>query len=61
MTNHEKQRKFALDVMHDLQQAYDDALVCFYAHESERQANHKHENLLERLQTITEKLEDYKR
>lgn len=56
---HEQQRKFALDVMHDLQSAYDDALVCFHAYGNEHQANFKHGQLLKRLETITKLLEDY--
>ena len=58
---HEQQRQFSLDLMHDLKEAYDDALVCFYAHDNKGQANHKHEALLERLETIKTKFEEYKR
>jgi len=61
MTNYEKQRKFALDVMHDLKEAYEDALVCFYAHNNGHRCSYKHQELIGRLEKITEKLEEYKR
>jgi len=60
MNNHRKQRKFALDVMHDLRQAYEDALLCFYAHDDGHRCSFKHQELLDRLEKIKAKLEDYK-